>query len=178
MIYRFRLLSAENDEFIREIDIDGDQTFLEFSKSILESVDFDASYLSSFFTVNENWEKETEISPFESNIDEDSNVQSYVMDVTMIREIVKEKKQKLVYVFDLISDRVFFIEFIEALKSKKDIKYPSCVYAKGNAPEQISKIDENIDQSLINSISKNYDDLHQDELFDNLEDDSYDDEYG
>ena len=38
MIFKFILVSDEEDEFRREIEIESDSTFLELHKAILESV--------------------------------------------------------------------------------------------------------------------------------------------
>ena len=40
MVYKFRLLSDEVEDFRRDIEIDSDATFLDLHKAILESVNY------------------------------------------------------------------------------------------------------------------------------------------
>ena len=49
MVYNFRIVSDEVDNFKREIKIDADATFLDLKNAICESVDYDKNQLSSFF---------------------------------------------------------------------------------------------------------------------------------
>ena len=61
MIYKFRIVSDEVDNFRREIQIDAESTFLDFKNAICESVGFDKNQMSSFFICDNSWEKEKEI---------------------------------------------------------------------------------------------------------------------
>ncbi len=49
MIYKFRLVSDEVDNFKREIAIDADDTFLTFRNAICEAVGYDRGQMNSFF---------------------------------------------------------------------------------------------------------------------------------
>ena len=60
MIFNFRIVSDEVDNFKREIKIDADATFLDLKNAICESVDYDKNQMSSFFICDDSWEKEKE----------------------------------------------------------------------------------------------------------------------
>ena len=62
MIYKFRIVSDEVDNFKREICIDSDASFLELHDAILDSVGFSKDQMTSFFICDDDWEKKTEIS--------------------------------------------------------------------------------------------------------------------
>ena len=49
MVYKFRLLSDEVDNFRRDIEIDSDSTFIELNNAILESVNYPDDQMTSFF---------------------------------------------------------------------------------------------------------------------------------
>ena len=49
MIYNFRIVSDEVDNFKREIQIDADATFLDLRNAICDSVGYDKTQFSSFF---------------------------------------------------------------------------------------------------------------------------------
>ena len=57
MIYKFRIVSDEVDNFKREICIDSDASFLELHDAILDSVGFSKDQMTSFFICDDDWEK-------------------------------------------------------------------------------------------------------------------------
>ena len=57
MVYKFRLVSDEVDNFRREIDIDADATFLTLRNAICDSVNYDKNQMSSFFLCEDGWKK-------------------------------------------------------------------------------------------------------------------------
>ena len=57
MVYKFRLLSDEVEDFRRDIEIDSDATFLDLHKAILESVNYPDDQMTSFFICDENTKK-------------------------------------------------------------------------------------------------------------------------
>ena len=124
MVYKFRLLSDEVDDFRRDIEIDSDATFIELHKAILESVGYPDDQMTSFFICNEKWIKE-----------------NYIMDETVIGDLVEEEKQKLMYVFDPLADRVFYME-LSKIEFGKDIDTPVCTRSVGEAPAQTLNFEE------------------------------------
>ena len=61
MVYRFKIVSDEVDNFCREIEIDSDANFLELRNAILDSVGYTKDEMSSFFLCDEAWQKCEEI---------------------------------------------------------------------------------------------------------------------
>ncbi len=133
MVYKFRLLSDESDLFCREILIDSEAYFLELHNSILESVDYEKNMITSFFISNEKWEKELEVTLIE--MESSPEVDSWVMNSTRLSEMLDEEGQRLIYVFDNLTERAFYIELIEILPTKR-LGKPECVFSKGKAPQQ------------------------------------------
>ena len=138
MVYRFLLLSDEADNFKREIQINSQATFLDFHKIILEATSFDLNQLYSFFICGDDWSKQTEITLIE--MDTSSEEDNYIMENTLLEELVAEEKQKLLYVFDQMSERMFFIELREIITGK-DLPVAVCSKSTGNPPEQFLDYD-------------------------------------
>jgi hypothetical protein len=139
MVYRFILVSDEVDNFRRDITIDSDATFFELHEIILNSVGYAKDQITSFFLCDDNWSKQAEITliDMESNLEE--NV--YVMETCRLSELLDEEKQKLVYVFEPLTERCFFIELKEIIFGKNQEK-PLVVKSLGNPPEQVSRFEE------------------------------------
>lgn len=155
MIYKFRLLSDEAENFRRDIEISPDATFLDLHKAILESVNYPDDQMTSFFICNDSWIKETEITLADmgSRPDEDN----YVMSDTTIGSLIEEEKQHLVYVFDPLGDRMFFMELCK-IEYGKEIDAPRCVKSIGEAPVQLLDFDElmNKNNQAQNADSEDY----------------------
>lgn len=138
MIYKFRLLSDEVEDFRRDIEIDSDASFLDLHKAILSSVNYPDDQMTSFFICNDNWIKEVEITleDMGSRSDEDN----YVMADTVISDLIEEEKQHLMYVFDPLADRVFFME-LSKIEFGKSLDEARCVKTIGDAPVQVLDFD-------------------------------------
>lgn len=135
------MVSDEEPDFMREISISSEAKFQELHEAILDSVNYDGGAITSFFICNEDWEKEQEITLIE--MDTDSDVDSYVMSETTISDLVTDEHQKLLYVFDFLTDRAFFIELKEIVFGQ-DIDAAECTASLGDAPMQY-KLEDDIE---------------------------------
>ena len=109
MVYRFTIISNEVEDFIREIKIDAEATFYDLHQAILSSCHYADNVPTSFFICNQEWEQEQEILLEDmgtSRSDEDL----YLMKKTRLNELLEDEKQRMVYVFDPLDNRMFFIE--------------------------------------------------------------------
>lgn len=139
MIFNFRIVSDEVDNFKREIQIDATATFLDLKKAICESVGYDMNQMSSFFLCDENWEKEKEIT-FE-DMDSDSDQEVWLMDEAILGDFIEDEDQKLLYVFDYMTDRAFFIVMKDMITGRT-LKDPVCTLSLGQAPPEVVDLDE------------------------------------
>lgn len=140
MVYRFTIISDEADDFLREIKIDPDATFFDLHEAILNATGYKNDQMTSFFICDDDWEKEQEIT-LEDMGSGSSDEDSYVMRETRLSELVEDEKQKLIYVFDPLADRVFFIELSEIMTGKAPEK-ALCSRSMGEAPRQTIDFDE------------------------------------
>lgn len=134
MVYKFTILSDEVDNFVRVIDIDAEARFIELHNAILDSVNYSKDQMTSFFICSDDWEKGQEVTLVE--MESSSEYDNLVMDKTALEELISDEGQKLIYVFDMMSDRVFFIELTEIIPMKDQPK-AICVKSEGEPPVQI-----------------------------------------
>lgn len=139
MIFNFRIVSDEVDNFKREIKIDASETFLTLKNAICDSVGYDKNQMCSFFLCDQNWEKEKEITLEDMGTDSDQDV--WLMDETIISDYIEDEGQRLIFTFDYLTDRSFFIEMKEMITGKT-LKDPLCTLSLGQAPAQIMDMDE------------------------------------
>jgi len=173
MVYKFIIVSDEVDDFRRDILIDSDATFFDLHEAILDSVGYAKDQMTSFFICNEDWNKETEITLIE--MDTNPEEDSYIMDSTRLSDLLEEERQKLLYVFEYLTERSFFMELREMITGKSQ-PHATCVFQTGNAPTQTTEF-EALDEKLNARMSAT--NHHLDEDFydeDELGMDDYDDE--
>lgn len=152
MIYRFKFVSDEVSNFSRVIDIDAGATFADLRKAILESVGYSAENLDSFFICDEEWNPGLEIALEDmgfSSSDEDV----YLMDDTVIEDMIDEEGQKLIFMYDNLGQRAFFMELRSATPGKR-LDSPTCVRSEGEAPKQIASFDE-VEEKTEAALAKN-----------------------
>lgn len=138
-LYRFRVSFEDHDDVSRDIDIQSDQTFLEFHHAIQKAIGFDASKSASFFMSNDNWKKGQEIRHYDGS---DSKGDFKNMESSRLCDFVADPHQKIYYIFDPASQWSFYIELIRILPAgEKGKDYPLCVKSTGEAPRQYLVVD-------------------------------------
>ena len=135
MVLKFRLISNEQDDFIRDIEILAKQTFFHFHMAIQDNLHFDKSQIASFFVCNQDWEKGQEITLFELTEEEAPKV--LIMDDAKVGDHVLEVHDKMIYVFDVFNERLFFIELVDKYKQDSSTEYPFCNFEQGQPPQQL-----------------------------------------
>lgn len=139
MIFTFRLVSDEVDNFKREIKIDSTDNFLSLRNAICDCTGYDKGQMSSFFICDRNWEKEKEITLEDMGSDPDQDI--WLMEETELGELLEDEGQRVLYVFDYMTDRSFFMELIQ-VEPGKSLKDPYCSLSLGTAPEEKVDLDE------------------------------------
>jgi len=139
MIYRFIMISDEVDNFYREIQASPEATFLDFHKAILGTTGYPDDQMTSFFICEDNWEKRVEVTleDMTTSYEEDS----WVMATTRLSDLVEDEGQHLIYVFDPLTDRCFFIELKEIITGK-NMKGLAVTRQGGNPPAQTLDFDQ------------------------------------
>lgn len=133
MVFKFRVLSDENEEFQREYELRYDSDLAEFHRIICDDLSFDAGEMSSFFLSGPGWEKGREFTLFSINTD-DGGPQP--MEGTLLGNIVRKEKARLIYTFDIFSDRSLYIELAGTYKETPGRHYPCVTHRAGNPPPQ------------------------------------------
>lgn len=173
-IYKLKISSPEKEDFLMEIEMDNEGTYLELHNTIQQALAYDNTQMASFFQISNMGERGKEIALFEMSSDEDDNVNIVAMDVAMIREFLSKEKPHMIYVFDFFSDRYFDIELLTVERRRIAVDAPKICLYKGETPEQIvMNLDEFEDLDLngvdLNSKSKSNNDY---DFMDEFDDDS------
>ena len=163
MVYRFLILSDEVDDFRLEIQIDAEATFLELQDAMLDAVGYRKDQMTSFFLCDDEWNKGTEVTLME--MDTSSEMDNYVMADTKLEELLEEELQRLLFIFDNLTDRAFFMELREIITGK-EIDSAICSRNEGIAPMQILDVDVPSATAVAASAAMLDDDFYGDSEYD------------
>jgi hypothetical protein len=170
---------------MREIKIGSEATFLDFYNAIIKSVNYKTDQMCSFTLCDDDWNKMEEITMVDmkdSTFEEDS----YIMEETHLEELIDEEDQHLLFTFDNMTERAFFIELREIIPGQ-NLSEAICSRSAGDPPAQAIDF-EAVEKKISNNLSmdENFygdEDYDVDELdadgfdgLDSISDVSYDDE--
>lgn len=139
MVFNFRIVADGADNFKREIKIDATATFLDLKNAICESVGYDKTQMDSFFICDDGWEKIKEITYEDMDLDTDQ--EAWLMDEAVLEDFIDDEGQRLMFVFDYLTDRAMYMEMTEMCPGKTLLD-PVCTLSKGHAPKQIMDMAE------------------------------------
>ena len=131
MVYKFVVLSDEDELFVREFEFLDSHTLIDFHNMIQDELEFDKSQMASFYMATDNWEKEEEFTLF------DMGTGSSTMESAVLEDIIFRKNQKLLYVFDFFNDRSLFAEYTGESNEIEGKEYPNCTNSKVVPPKQV-----------------------------------------
>lgn len=170
-IYKFRMRSEENDNFVRDIEIQASQTFGDFHDMISECVNLNGNELASFHICDQKWNKLIEITLIEMISEageEDESTkhieETYVMHNARIRDFINEPSQRLVYEYDFLNMKTFYIELLSVFKQKDEAKYPRCTNKRGEITETVAAVELLDDEELRSQLLEDFENLLDDTL--------------
>jgi len=133
MIYHFQISSQESQSFRLEVKMDEKHSFFDFHTIIQKSLGFESHQLASFFISDKRWRKLKEISMLDLGV---NGVAFYIMQKTKLADLIYSMDQKLIYTFDFLNDRSFFIE-LTGIIMKKNLNEPLVTLKQGDPPVQV-----------------------------------------
>lgn len=145
MIFQFRAMSDEQEDFLLDVEVRHDMNLLDFSNFLGQELGYDLSMITSIFTSDSEWEKLQEFTSFDMGATGD-DIQFELCDdcdgpIAMERvkldDIVIEKFDRLLYVFDPLHERQLYIELLRTLKIDTQLTYPRVLERLGDAPVQL-----------------------------------------
>lgn len=166
-IYKFKVyLDEEDEDFLREIEIEANSTFEDLHFAILEAVGLQGEELASFYICDSMWNKTTEITLLDMSEEENK---LDIMSDSKLKVFITDPDQKLIYEYDFLNLWVFHIELISAKPSLAKIKYPRCVKNIGKLTPKVkasspSFLPDDLDANDFEFPGKEFEAFEEDEL--------------
>ena len=170
MIYRFRMLTDENDHFVRDFEVAADSTLLDMHEFLIQMLDYDPC-MASFFKADDRWERQQEYTYMDmgDGMGDGGNGAPKPMATSRLCEVLHYLHDRLIYVFDPFTERAYYIEVIEAKDEQEGMTYPRVQFEHSPAPDQYDPEASEQSGSIFDEIMGEFNDFDGD--------DSYDDEY-
>jgi hypothetical protein len=147
IIYRFRLTSEDHEDFLREIEIQPTQTFLDFHQVILKCANLENCENTLFYTTDNKFKKEKEFSfkyqkkqvrKYDDDLDQvvTETYVPHLMKESVLKNFIDDPHQRLIYEFTGKDFYVFYIELFKIIKTDECPPMPRCVNRKGELPKK------------------------------------------
>ena len=168
MIYRFRVIldnDTEEDVF-RDLEIRETDTMEDLHNIITQSFGFEGLEMASFYISDDEWNQGEEIAMFDMS---EAGNEVMVMGQTIIKDVVHEASQKLIYVYDFLSMWTFYVELAEIVNEAEGTDYPNLMFVHGQIPDEApdktfeAQSDDAFDEFEDDVDMDNYSDLDFDE---------------
>lgn len=172
MIFKFRMLSDEADNFVRDYEVPYDMNLADFYDYIRDSVGFTSDGMASIFTSDVEWEKLREFTLLDMGFDQnDADPENDIyppvpMANVGLGQIIHEKFDRLIYVYDMFAERQFFIELLESKFSEDGVVYPRVVDSAGDPPQQFRDDIADPADSIFEEAMDEFNTFEGDELYD------------
>ena len=149
MIFRFRMLSDENDNFVRDFEVESSNTLLDLHDFIIKMLRYDQC-MASFFTADDRWERLQEYTymDMDGGMGDGGNGMPQPMATARLEDVLTHLHDRLIYIFDPFTQRAYYIELIEGKEPEKGMEYPRLQFAHAQAPDQYDP-DENEESGSI-----------------------------
>lgn len=160
-IYKLRMLSDENDNFLREYEVDGGSTLLDLHNLISDDLGFDRDGVVSFFASDAKWNKLVEF----TLVDMGEGGPVPMQDVT-VAEVLSLPQARLIYVFDMFNDRALYIESGGPAKPAANTVYPRVAISVAPAPNQYEPTSAEGGDSIFAEAMSEFGDFEGDDYYD------------
>ncbi|HEY0090959.1 MAG TPA: hypothetical protein VGB43_00605 [Flavobacterium sp.] len=159
MVYKFRvILDAEEDVF-RDIAILKEDNLEDFHNAIVNAFGFDGTEIASFYTCDEQWNQDMEISLFDTG--EIAGEQKIMCDYAL-GDILDKDNTKIIYVYDFLNMWTFLIELAAVEEVMAGEVYPNMLFSHGIMPA--SAPEKDFSDSTGSEFDYDEDDYDEDDL--------------
>ena len=194
--YKFRVFFDEIEDFVRDIEISSTDNFESFHQILYSSIGLQGNELASFSICDTKWNKQKEIMLIDMGDEETeisepaiyeendiyttkSNLPKFVMKDAILKDFIDNPHQYIIYEYDFMYPKIFFIELLKTFKVENAIDLPRCTYKEKELPKEEKRVHHPMPEELnkdafgnldFNDEDDEYDDGFDDEDFLDLED--------
>jgi hypothetical protein len=141
-VIRMRVMIDHDEVIFRDLEMPCSANFSELHDLIQEAFAFDNSQMASFYVSNEDWEKGQEFTLMDMGEKNEKDEPILLMHDNLLKDVIFESGQKLIYVFDFFLMWCFYIDVVELKEMEDTVILPRISQSFGETPDQYSKSPE------------------------------------
>lgn len=130
-ILRFRVVLDSPEQVFRDIDVPVDHSFESLHLAVVEAFGMEAGEMSSFYESNDQWDKGREIPLVDMGTSEEPMDN---MAELLFQDVDHGIGYRLLYVFDFLNLKIFYLEVLSVGEKESGVEYPRCVMRYGDDP--------------------------------------------
>lgn len=166
IIFKYRMLSDESDNFVRDFEVYPDMTLEEFHNFLLKALHYD-DCMVSIFKSDAEWRVVEEFSQLD--LGEDIEGMPRSMSSVRLMDVNQDFHDRLIYTFDMLNNRSYYLELIDMQRPQSDLKYPRVAFEHAPVPDQYDPEATEQAGSIFDEMMSDYNEFDGD--------DNYDDEF-
>ena len=175
--YKFKVFYDEVEDFVRDVDVLANTNFEDFHLFLYKCLGLQGNEFAAFSICDQKWNKQKEITLMDtSEEDEDfenpeyeeedsfstkSRLPKFVMKDAILKDFITDPHQHILYEYDFMDPKTFYIEFQKAAQTEKPDEFPRCTYQKGVMPVRLTAKD--LPQPEVDEASLLLDELEEEE---------------
>jgi hypothetical protein len=166
-IVRFRVALDSEEVVFRDIDIALDEKFELLHHTVVEAFGMEEGQMSSFYESNEQWDKGLEIPLVDMGTADEPMAN---MSELGFKERNIEVGYRLLYVFDFLNLKIFYLEAIDMLEAEDGVDYPCITVRVGDNPVFKNSIAVDLtDEALLQGVEEFDPHSHEDDFDDGFD---------
>jgi len=173
MIYKFRVILDNEEDILRDIAIDENDSLEDLHNVIVNAFGFDGMEAASFYECDDEWAQSEKEYPLFDTGDVPGEIET-MADVPLSSVLYKERT-KIIYVYDFLNMWSFLIELAAIEEPEAGSNYPDLLFSHGIMPATASALDFNANEE---DIFGDFDDDYDEDDFDMFEGDIEGEEFG
>ena len=124
--------------------------------------------MTSFFTADDHWNRLREFTLMDMGTDGGDD-EPMAMESVSLAELVVADYNRLIFQFDMLADRAFYIEVVNGSEPNEEFTYPRVAFENATVPDQYDPDATEDSGSIFEEMMSDYNEFDGD--------DNYDDEY-
>lgn len=166
IIFKYRMLSDESDNFVRDFEVYPDMTLAEFHDFVRRALRYDDAMVS-IFKSDAEWRPVEEFSQLDMG--DDMPGAPRCMDSVRLMEVNNDFHDRLIYTFDMLNNRSYYLELIDMQRPNAELSYPRVAFEHSPVPDQYDPEATVESGSIFDEMMSDYNEFDGD--------DNYDDEF-
>lgn len=130
-ILKIRVVLDHDQQVFRDLEVETSGTMEDLHETLLAAFNISNDQMASFYESDAEWNKGPEIALMDMGTSEEP---VSLMSETLIKDKLEERS-RLLYVYDFLNLRIFYVEVLGTSEADKSLDYPRVLMALGEMPE-------------------------------------------